>query len=97
MARNDLITKIAQDTYHIRVVVESCQTIEQVENSNKWACSMIDKWHGMFDKEWSICESSRLWPYVDRASRDLTKFIDDARERVGTKNSTNTIRQYYLD
>lgn len=97
MNRNDLITKIAQDTYHIRVVVESCQTIEQVENSNKWACSMIDKWYGMFDKEWSICESSRLWPYIDRASIDLTKFIDGARERVGTKNSTNTIRQYYLD
>ena len=57
MTRNDLITKIAQDTYHIRVVVESCQTIEQVENSNKWACSMIDKWYGMFDKEWSMCES----------------------------------------
>lgn len=97
MTRNDLITKIAQDTYHIRVVVESCQTIEQVENSNKWARSMIDKWYGMFDKEWSMCESSRLWPYIDRASRDLTKFIEDARERVGTKNNTNTIRQYYLD
>ena len=97
MTRNDLITKIAQDTYHIRVVVESCQTIEQVENSNKWAYSMIDKWYGMFDKEWGMCESSRLWLYIDRASRDLTKFIDDARERVGTKNSTNTIRQYYLD
>lgn len=97
MTRNDLITKIAQDTYHIRVVVESCQTIEQVENSNKWAYSMIDKWYGMFDKEWAMCESSRLWPYIDRASRDLTKFIDDARERVGTKNNTNTIRQYYLD
>ena len=97
MTRNDLITKIAQDTYHIRVVVESIQTNEQVENSNKWACSMIDKWYGMFDKEWSMCESSRLWPYVDRASRDLTKFIEDARERVGTKNNTNTIRQYYLD
>ena len=51
----------------------------------------------MFDKEWSMCESSRLWPYIDRASRDLTKFIEDARERVGTKNNTNTIRQYYLD
>jgi hypothetical protein len=36
MTRNELITKIAQDTYHVRVVVESCQTIEQVENSNKF-------------------------------------------------------------
>ena len=48
---------------------------------------MIDKWYRLFDKKWSICESSTLWPYVDRASRDLTKFIDDARNRVGIKIS----------
>jgi hypothetical protein len=97
MTRNELITKIAQDTYHVRVVVESCQTIEQVENSNKWACSMIDKWYHLCDKDWSILECSGIWKYVDRASRDLTKFLDDARNRVGIKNNTNTIRQYYLD
>jgi hypothetical protein len=97
MTRNELITKIAQDTYHIRVVVESCQTIEQVENTNKWACSMIDKWNHMRDKDWSILEYSDIWEYIDRASRDLTNFIDDARNRVGIKNNTNTIRQYYLD
>ena len=97
MTKNELITKIAQDTYHVRVVIESCQTIEQVENSNKWACSMIDKWYWLFTKELGIWESATLWPYVDRAARDLTKFIDDARNRVGIKNNTNTIRQYYLD
>ena len=97
MTRNELIIKIAQDTYHMRVVIESCKTTEQVENSNKWVCSIVDKWYNQLDAGWSICERSRLWDYINRASSDLTKFIDDAKKRVGIKNNTNTIRQYYLD
>lgn len=101
MKKDKLITKIAQDTYHVRKVFESCKTKEQLDNTRCWACSMIDKWYNMFDKGWGLFDSACIWPYVKRASNDLDLFDIQAKKRLkkrmNKKNNINEIRQGHWD
>lgn len=87
MDKNELKLKIAQETYYIRRMLESCKTLEQAKNANRLACSLVDKWC-WYAKHFGLSDSFSLDRLIMGAASDMTLFYDQARNRIlKTKNS----------
>ena len=76
-----IIYKICDDTYHAIRVINSCKTIEQLENANRWACSFIDKWYNM-EGNLSFRSEMAVQRYIDSAARDIDNAIAIKRKYV---------------
>lgn len=87
MDKNELKLKIAQETYYIRRMLESCKTLEQAKNANRLACSLIDKWF-WYTKHFGLSDSFDIDRLIMRAADDMTLFYDQAKDGIfKTKNS----------
>lgn len=42
------LQKIFQDAYHIKRVLISCETVEQLQNTNSWINCIFEKWSFLF-------------------------------------------------
>ena len=79
------IHKICDETYHIIRVIDSCKTIEQLENANRWACSLLDMWYNMLEK-FSLGSGVDVKRYIDSAVTDMTVAIAKQKKRIKSKN-----------
>lgn len=87
MNKNELKLKISQETYYIRRMFESCKTVEQVNNANRLACFLVDKW-SWYGNDFGMADSIRMYKYIMSASNDMESFWKKAKDRVLTsKNS----------
>lgn len=82
------IYKICDETYHIIRVIDSCNTIEQLENANRWACSLLDKWYNLL-KNFSLFSSVDVRMYIDSAADDMTKAIEIKKEHIKSQQIEN--------
>jgi len=80
------IYKICDETYHVIRVINSCKTIEQLENANKWACSLIHNWYNLLEK-FSLYSGADLHRYIDSAASDMTVVI--AKQKKHIKSQQN--------
>ena len=80
------IYKICDETYHVIRVINSCKTIEQLENANKWACSLVDKWYNLLEK-FSLCSGADLHRYIDSAASDMTVAIAKQKKRINSQQN----------
>jgi hypothetical protein len=80
------IYKICNETYHIIRVINSCKTIEQLENANRWACSLLDRWYNLLEK-FSLGSGVNVQRYIDSAVTDMTKAI--AKQKKHIKSQQN--------
>lgn len=80
------IYKICDETYHAIRVINSCKTIEQLENANKWACSLIDNWYNLLEK-FSLYSGADVRQYIDSAASDMTVAI--AKQKKHIKSQQN--------
>ena len=80
------IYKICDETYHAIRVINSCKTIEQLENANKWACSLVDKWYKLSEK-FSLYSGADVQRYIDSAASDMTVAI--AKQKKYIKSQQN--------
>lgn len=76
-----IIYKICNDTYHAIRVINSCKTIEQLENANRWVCSFIDKWYSLCGNL-SFRSEMTVQRYIDSAARDMDNAIAIKRKYV---------------
>lgn len=81
MTKEGLIYKICDETYHMRKIIESCETIEQIENINKWACSLVDKWYNL-KSDFGLSYGVDVMRYIDSAADDMTVFIRKSKEKI---------------
>ena len=82
ITRDELVLKIETETLKIRKMFESCATLEHVDVTNKLACFLVDKWYwygSHFDLGYRC---HKIWPWIDSAASDMTKFYNEARKRV---------------
>lgn len=82
------IYKICDETYHIIRVIDSCKSIEQLENANRWACSLIDKWYNLL-KNFSLYSSVDVSKYIDSAADDMTKAIEIKKKHIKSQPFEN--------
>ena len=80
------IYKICDETYHVIRVIDSCKTIEQLENTNRWACSLMDKWYNLLEK-FSLYSGADVQRYIDSAASDMTVAIAKQKKCIKSKNS----------
>ena len=80
------IYNICNETYYIIRVINSCKTLEQLENANKWACSLIDKWYNMLEKI-SFYYTADVIRYIDSSATDMTKAIETKKEQLKSQQS----------
>lgn len=73
--------KIAQETYHIRRIFESCKTLEQVKNTNKLACFLVDKW-SWYESQLGFSGSFDVDRLIMTAAGDMTHFYNEAKDRI---------------
>ena len=81
MAKKELIYKICNETYHMIKIIESCETSEQINNANRLACSLVDKWYNLEEK-FSLSYGASVLLYIDSAANDMTKFIEEAKKKI---------------
>lgn len=81
MTKKELIYKICNETYHMIKIIESCETSEQINNANRLACSLVDKWYNLEAKFSLSCVADALL-YIDSAANDITKFIEEAKKKI---------------
>ena len=87
MTKNEVMLKIAQETYYIRRMFESCKTMEQHKNTNNLACFLVDKW-SWYEKAFGFSDAIDISKRIMKAASDMTQFYDQARDRIlKTKNS----------
>lgn len=87
MTKNELKLKIAQETYYIRRMLESCKTLEQAKNANRLACSLVDKWC-WYTKHFCLSDSFDIDKLIMRAADDMERFYNEAKDLIfKTKNS----------
>ena len=82
ITRDELVLKIETETLKIRKIFESCVTLEHVDVTNKLACFLVDKWNwygSNFDLGYTC---NKIWPWINSAASDMTKFYNEARKRV---------------
>ena len=87
MTKQELKLKIPQETYYIRKIFESCKTLEQVNNTNRLACFLVDKWcwHG---RHFGLSDAIYLDKFISSAANDMESFLNQAKDRVlNRKNS----------
>ena len=80
------IYKICDETYHVIRVIDSCKTIEQLENANKWACSFIDKWYNLKEKL-SFCSEMVVQRYIDSAACDMDNAIAKQKKQIKSQQN----------
>lgn len=80
MTRKELVYKICNETYHMRKIIESCETSEQINNANRLACSLVDKWYNL-EANFSLSCGADVLLYIDSAANDMTKFIEEAKKK----------------
>ena len=73
--------KIAQETYHIRRIFESCKTLEQVKNANRLACFLVDKW-SWYESQLGFSGSFDVNRLIMKAAGDMTHFYNEAKDRI---------------
>lgn len=81
MTMKELVHKICDETYHIRKIIESCKTVEQIDNANRLACSLIDKWYNL-KADFSLSYGADILPYIESAANDMTKFIEETKKKL---------------
>lgn len=87
MEARELKLKIAQETYYIRRMFGSCNTLEQVKSANRLACFLVDKW-SWYEKAFGFSDAIDISKRIMIAASDMTQFYDQARDRIlKTKNS----------
>lgn len=79
------IYKICDETYHIIRVIDSCKTIDQLENANRWACSILDKWYNLQEK-FSLYSGVNVQRYIESAADDMTAAIAKQKKRIKSKS-----------
>ena len=87
ITRDELIFKIETETFKIRKIFETCVTLEHVDNTNKLACFLVDKWYSYcshFDFRYRI---DNIWPWIDSAAKDMANFYNEAKKRVIEQNN----------
>ena len=85
------IYKICDETYHIIRVINSCKSIEQLENANIWACSLFDKWYNLLEN-FSLYSSVDVRVYIDSAANDMTKAIEIKKKHINSQKIENDKR-----
>lgn len=92
------IYKICDDAYHVIRVINSCKTIEQLENANRWACSFIDKWYILKEKL-SFCSEIVVQRYIDSAACDMDNAIAKQKKQIKSQqnkeDASNLIKTKY--
>lgn len=83
------IYKICDETHHAIRVIDSCKTIEQLENANKWTCSLVDKWYKLSEK-FSLYSGADLHRYINSAASDMTKAIAKQKKHIKTQQNKGT-------
>ena len=81
MTRKELVYKICDETYHMRKIIDSCETNEQIHSANRLACSLIDKWYKM-NANFSLGYGANVLSYIESATNDMTRFIEEAKEKL---------------
>jgi hypothetical protein len=80
------IYKICDETYHAIRVINSCKTIEQLENANRWACSLVDKWYKLSEK-FSLYSGADVQRYIDSAASDMTVAIEKQKKYIKSQQN----------
>lgn len=81
MTKKDLVYKICNETYHMRKIIDSCETNEQIHNANRLACSLVDKWYNL-NANFSLSYGADALSYIASAANDMTKFIEEAKKKL---------------
>lgn len=81
MEAKELVYKICNETYHMRKIIDSCETNEQIHSANRLACSLVDKWYNL-NANFSLSYGANVLPYIKSAANDMTRFIAEAKKRI---------------
>ena len=81
MEAKELVYKICNETYHMRKIIDSCETNEQIHSANRLACSLIDKWYNL-NANFSPCYGVGVSSYIKSAANDMTRFIEEAKKKI---------------
>lgn len=81
-----LFVKVGNETRSAISIIDSCKTVEQLDNANNWACSLVDKWYYLMDKNFGLWNNVDIHLYIDSAASDLTKEIYKIRRKINSKN-----------
>lgn len=79
---HEITLKIASETYRIRQIFESCKTMEHVDNTNRLACFLIDKWYWIAGQYGLFIAADKIWPMIHSAADDMELFYREAKTRV---------------
>jgi len=99
MTKTELILKIGQETYYLRKIFESCETIEQVKSANRLACFLVgDRWP-WYESEFGLHTQISIHWTISDAANDLELFYRQAKDRVVNKeeNKNSKIQTGYWD
>lgn len=67
------LQKVFQDSYHIRRVLNSCETEEQLQNAYNWINGIFDKWSFLF-------QDIAISTYYRYYKSDVTNVIEEIRD-----------------
>lgn len=81
MEAKELVYKICNETYHMRKIIDSCETNEQINSANCLACSLVNKWYNI-NTDFSLSYGADVLPYIKSASNDLDRFIEEAKKKL---------------
>ena len=66
---------VYRDYVKVKSVIESCVNTIQLDNANKWACNLVDKWYKYADNL-SFRKSLELQELIDVVCEVLNNNID---------------------
>ena len=76
-----IMLRISQEFYHIDRVLESCETIEQLQNVNSWIERILNNWEFLF-------KGMSDWKYERRYKDVIVSIVSTLDEKIASMIKT---------
>lgn len=80
--------RISQEFYHMNRVLESCETIEQLQNADSWVGNILNNWDFIFG-------GMPSWKYKRRYKDVIVSIVSILEEK--STSMLNILQQYEIE